>query len=693
MLSWRNGGFAPAAPAKDLAVEHDSAPAQRRSVTANTSVESVGVYLPEREVTTTEVVRGCRRRVLLPLERLTGIRSRRMAGETEFSVDLARNALAKCLAASRHGAADIDLIIAANISKQDSPLIYNVEPTTAAVLRRQFGLHHALAFDLSNACAGVFTAIMVVDELIRRGDVRRALVVSGEYITHLTATAQRELDGVHDQRLACLTLGDAGVCLLLEQGAGFDFIEICTVPEHAELCIAHSAESHGAIMFTDSVRLARAGIAEAVKQYGDVVAAGRVATDPRYFIPHQTSSNSIKEATRATNRRLGRKVCHSDNTVDNLRHRGNTATTSHWVAVNDLIEASAVQPGDRVLFSITASGITVGVAQYRVEEFAARKANGRPASPPAPAPAPQIGERGYYRAVPPGERVRVDSAATCTPDSDAERGNVKLAARAVQRAVAAGTAPDGHLGLLLYSGVYREAFISEPALATMVAKELGIKGSRLDNNPRPFLAFDVMNGPPGVLMACLVAGRLLLSRDGVAVVAASEFTETPVDGQRPLGLASAGSALVLERSSGRSGFRSFFVDTHAEYLDWYHAYAYTDDSGPPRLRVDRDERFTERLPEAVAGSVAELLRRESLSLDDFAVIFPPQFGPEFLDRLAAVLGVEHSRLVSCGGGNLFTSAAAAGWEAARERTFAPGSLGLFLTAGAGIEVACATYEF
>ena len=664
-------------------------------MTANTSVESIGVYLPEREVTTTEVVKGCRRRVLLPLERLTGIRSRRMAGETEFSVDLARNAIARCLAASRHGAADIDLIIAANISKQDSPLVYNVEPTTAAVLRRQFGLHHALAFDLSNACAGVFTAIMVVDELIRRGDVRRALVVSGEYITHLTATAQRELDGLHDERLACLTLGDAGVCLLLEQGAGFDFIEISTVPEYAELCIAHSAESHGAIMFTDSVRLARAGIAEVVKQFAEVVAAGRVATDPRYFIPHQTSSNSIKEATRATNRRLGRRVCHSDNMVDNLRHRGNTATTSHWVAVNDLIEASAVQPGDRVLFSITASGITVGLAQYRVEEFAARTANGAPAPGPAPspAPAPESGERGYYRAVPPGERVRVDSAATYTPDSDAERGNIKLAARAVQRALAAGTAPDGHPGLLLYSGVYREAFISEPALATMVAKELGIKGSRIDNNPRPFLAFDVMNGPPGVLLACHVAGRMLLSRDGVAVVAASEFTETPVDGQQRLELASAGSALVLERSPGRSGFRSFFVDTHAECLDWYHAYAYTDDSGPPRLRVDRDERLTERLPAAVADSVAALLRRESLSLDDFAVIFPPQFGPEFLVRLAAALGVELSRLVSCGGGNLFTAAVAAGWEAVRERTFAPGSLGLFLAAGAGIEVACATYEF
>ena len=662
-------------------------------MTANTSVESFGVYLPDREVTTTEVVKGCRRRVLIPLERLTGIRSRRMAGETEFSVDLARNAVARCLASSRYGAADIDLIVCANISKQDSPLIYNIEPTASAVLRRQFGLHGAFAFDLSNACAGVFTAIMVVDELIRRGDVRRALVVSGEYITHLTATAQRELHGLHDERLACLTLGDAGVCLLLEEGGGFDFIDIYTVPEHAELCIAHSAESHGAIMFTDSVSLARAGIAEVVAQYDEVVATGRVTTDPRYFIPHQTSSNSIKEATRATNRRLGRRVCHSDNMVDNLKHRGNTATTSHWVAMGDLIEAQAVQPGDRVLFSITASGMTVGLAQYRVEEFAARKANGAPPSVPTPAAARTGARRGYHRTVAPGERVRIAAAATCIPGSDAERGNVRLAAGAVRRALEAGGVPDGHPCVLVYSGVYRQSFISEPALATMVAKEVGIKGSRLDKDPRPFLAFDIMNGPPGVLMACQVAGRMLLSRHGMAVIATSEFSEAPVDGQPRLEVANAGSALVLQRSAGRAGFRSFFTDTHDECLDWYRAYAYTDDTGPPRLGVDRDERLAERLPEALASSVAEFLRLESLSLDDFAVIFPPQFGAEFRDRLAALLGVQRGRLVSCGDGNQFTASTAAGWQAVRDRIIAPGSLGLFLAAGAGIEVACATYEF
>ena len=660
-------------------------------MTANTSIESIGVYLPEREVTTTEVVEGCWHRVLIPLERLTGIRSRRMAGKTEFSVNLARNAVARCLAASRHGTEDIDLIVAANISKQDSPHTYNVEPTTAAVLRRHFGLHRALAFDLSNACASVFTAIMVVDELIRRGDVRRAMVVSGEYITHLTATAQRELEGIHDKRLACLTLGDAGICLLLEQGEGFDFIDLYTVPEHAELCMAHSAQSHGAIMFTDSINLARASIAEAVTQYEQAVAEGQVATDPRYFIPHQTSSNSIKEASRAINRRFGRRICDSRNMVDNLKHRGNTASTSHWVAVNDLIETSEMQPGDRVVFSIAASGMTVGLAQYRVEEFATRVVSGRQ-SPTEPSPAQDCSARGYYRAVPAGERIRISSAATFIP-ADTEQGNVTLATRAVQRALDASNAPDRHLGILVYSGVYREAFISEPALAAMVAKELDIKGSRLDRDLRPFLAFDVMNGPPGVLIACQMVGRLLLSREGVAVIATSEFNETPVDGQPSLGLVNAGSAMVLERSIDSSGFRSFFVQSHTEYLDWYHAYAYTDDSGPPRLRVDRDERLAQQLPESVVASVTAMLHCENFVLDDFAVIFPPQLAPEFLDRLAAILDVEQNRFVTWDGGNLFTAAPALGWEAVRERAIVPGDLGLFLTVGAGIEVACAIYEF
>ena len=385
--------------------------------TAQTVVESLGVYLPEREVTTGAIVRACRHRLRVRLERMTGIRSRHVAGDKEFSVDLAREAVARCLQASRSQAADVDLIIAANISKQDSRLTYNIEPTTAAVLRKQFGMHGALAFDLSNACAGVFTAIMVVDELIRRGDVRRALVVSGEYITHLTTTAQRELKGTRDPRLACLTLGDAGVCLLLGQGdgtTGFEYIDLYTAPEYAKLCVAHSAESHGAIMFTDSEGLARAAMNDAVPHYAELVAGGHVDLDPDLFIPHQTSSIAIRAAARATNRWFGKPVVHSGNIVDNLWRRGNTATTSHWVALSDLINGRGVRPGQKVLFSITASGVTVGMAQYRVDAMSHLAANGRhtpnghgPANGFGPATDSRPAGAGYYCTVAAPDRVRI----------------------------------------------------------------------------------------------------------------------------------------------------------------------------------------------------------------------------------------------------------------------------------------------
>jgi 3-oxoacyl-[acyl-carrier-protein] synthase III len=56
----------------------------------------------------------------------------------------------------------------------------------------------------------MFTAIQIAQVYLASGRANCALVVSGEYITHLTKTAQQEIAGFKDERLACLTLGDAG---------------------------------------------------------------------------------------------------------------------------------------------------------------------------------------------------------------------------------------------------------------------------------------------------------------------------------------------------------------------------------------------------------------------------------------------------------------------------------------------------
>ncbi|MGH3851546.1 MAG: phosphopantetheine-binding protein, partial [Pseudonocardiaceae bacterium] len=157
------------APEKPVQARHDE--------TRNTVIESLGVYLPARAVSTETVLAECANEIRIPLERLTGIKSRRVAGDDEFSIDLARKAVADCLARSSYRPEEIDLVISCNISRCDGPgHRFTFEPSTSSRLRDQCGLVNAVSFDISNACAGMFTGITVADAFLKAGLVRRALV-------------------------------------------------------------------------------------------------------------------------------------------------------------------------------------------------------------------------------------------------------------------------------------------------------------------------------------------------------------------------------------------------------------------------------------------------------------------------------------------------------------------------------------
>src|SRR6266571_6943611 len=166
----------------------------------NTIIESIGIYLPPNVVSTEEVMQGCKVPIYFPLEQLTGIRFRRVVSKGEYSIDLAKKAVVDCFANSQYSPAEIDLLICCNISRVDFPEAVSYEPNTSIKIRKAFGFDNAHAFDIANACAGIFTAIYVAESYIKAGLVRRAMVISGEYITHLTETAQKEIKGAFDLR-------------------------------------------------------------------------------------------------------------------------------------------------------------------------------------------------------------------------------------------------------------------------------------------------------------------------------------------------------------------------------------------------------------------------------------------------------------------------------------------------------------
>jgi len=340
----------------------------------NTIIESLGVYLPPRSITTTEILQDCTTQIRFPLEKISGIKTRRMAGQEEFSLDLAQKAIENCLEKSKYQPTDIDLLICCNISRYDSPDRVSFEPSTSIKLRKHFGFDNAIAFDLTNACAGMFTGIHLVDNLLNTGAIRRAIIVSGEYITHLTQTAQREMESFMDDRLACLTLGDAGAALLLEKGpnqeTGFQKIDLRTFGRYSPYCIAKASPQGGWIMHTDSVNMTDVAIKSGAKNALAVLESTGWPPDQfQHLIMHQTSRMTLNSARKEINHLLKENILHDGNTINNLEHRGNTASTSHTVALADQILQQRIQTGDKVVFCVTASGLTIGTALYTFDDL------------------------------------------------------------------------------------------------------------------------------------------------------------------------------------------------------------------------------------------------------------------------------------------------------------------------------------
>jgi 3-oxoacyl-[acyl-carrier-protein] synthase III len=623
-----------------------------------------------------------------------------MAGETEFAIDLAEGAILDCLKYSRYSASEIDLLISANISRYDGPgFRFVFEPSTSARLKRKLGFRNALAFDVTAACAGMFAAIYIVDAMIRTGMVRRGLVVSGEYITHLTRTAQKEIEGSFDQRLACLTLGDAGAALILEAdpsgSQGFRALEMFTLGEFSSYCIAKPTDQPhgGAIMRTDMVNLSTVSFKHGNGHAADVMRrSGWKPSDIRHILVHQTSRLSIDGAARELRRRLGREVFRGINMVNNLAERGNTASTSHFVALADSIRAGEIREGDKVVFGILASGLTVGTGLYTCDGLAARMRVSPPADTPVPRPLLSSVDRYFARDG--GPRVRIASVGLFAPPADSRPDTLDLLDRAVRNCLGPARSIDD-VDLLIYCGVYRSEFICEPAIAALAAGKLGLGKT---SSPGRALAFDVMNGALGFLNACFCAIAMLQARrHSRALVVAAEVENNAADPSAGLrGLREAASAVLLEVSdNGGEGFGGFLFHDDPAHLGAFESHL-AQSNCRTTMRYRRGGPLEPACLANLEAAFRSLLDREGITPEQVAAVLPPQTSVTFLRALRERLPVRSEIVVDAAtpDQDLFTSSLAFSLKHLRS-TNPPraGDVGIVLGTGTGIQTIAAVYHF
>ncbi len=673
---------------------------------ASVLVESIGVYLPPKAVPTQEILDNCKNPVRFPLEKMTGIETRRMAGDEEFAIDLALKAAEDALSKSKYNPDEIELLICCNISRYDAPTQVSFEPSTAFKIRKHFGMNNALVFDLSNACATMWTGVNIVDAFIQNGSIKCGMVVSGEYITHITKTAMEEIeDTFMDPRMACLTVGDSGAAVILEKSPdpsiGLQFLHMFTETQLCRNCIAHMSDKDngGAIMYVDSVKAAASAIQPGAKLALNMLEKTNWLTGRLdHFLMHQTSTTTINDSRREINSQYKKELVTQEQMIDNIAHRGNTATTSHWLAIADQIRLNKIKPGQKMVFGISGSGHTLGTGLYTFDDLpkrylengtSVRKSNITRTSSPRSTVWKSSGE----------EKISIDSIGLLPESDPTLLSSIEFVKQAAADCINRSSYNKNEIGLVINTGVYRDKFLSEPAVAALMAGDLGINLHPDPESLNKSFTFDLLNGALGFLEACFTAIQMISAgKFQTALIATSEIENNRQSGLKNLlDIRETGSAMLLHKdaSDKQKGFGNFMFQHFPAYLETFSTHA-TWNNGKAYLDFIKNPNMEAFYLKCVEETIQQFMEQEGMKLSDFDLVIPPQISSGFVDNFISRSGLPVEKVVNIvkDDKDLFTSSLPYTIRFAQEQGLAEkGTKALLIAVGSGIQVGCAVYDF
>ncbi|MFZ5781301.1 MAG: beta-ketoacyl-ACP synthase III [Pseudomonadota bacterium] len=317
-------------------------------------VQGCGAYLPERVVTNDELARRMETSDEW-IQQRTGIKQRHIAADGEFTSHLAVKASERALAHAGLTAADLDLIVLATATPDET------FPATATRVQAALGMSRGAAFDVQAVCAGFVYALSVADSMIRSGTASTALVIGAE-------TFSRILDW--NDRGTCVLFGDGAgaVVLRAEEGKG-------TAADRGVLASTlHSDGRQHDILYVDGgpsstmttghlrmegKEVFKHAVVNMAAVVGEVLEkAGLKPEDIDWLVPHQANKRIID----GTGRKLGLPPERVVVTVD--KH-ANTSAASIPLALDTAVQDGRIKRGDLLLLEGIGGGLAWGASLVR----------------------------------------------------------------------------------------------------------------------------------------------------------------------------------------------------------------------------------------------------------------------------------------------------------------------------------------
>ena len=283
----------------------------------------------------------------------TGIRSRHVASEGEYTSDFCVKAAQMALKNADMSAEDIDFIIVATVTPD------NTFPATAAKVGKILGIRAGVAaMDVNAACSGFIYALDIAAGFFARKAVKKVLIVSMDNLSNI-------------DRNTCVLFGDgAGAAIFKayeEKGTSADrgilSVKIFADASHYDTLCSDSGVSFNqksGFIHMDGKEVFKIAIPSLIEGVESSLAlAGLSLSDVDWYIPHQANARIIDSVAKKLEIDDSKVIV----TVD---HHGNTSAASIPLALAESVESGKVKAGDLIVISSMGAGSTWGGMVVRI---------------------------------------------------------------------------------------------------------------------------------------------------------------------------------------------------------------------------------------------------------------------------------------------------------------------------------------
>ncbi|MFH1803512.1 MAG: beta-ketoacyl-ACP synthase III [Pseudomonadota bacterium] len=322
-------------------------------MTVRSRIIGCGSYLPSTILTNEELAS----RVDTSDEWITartGIKQRHIAAEGETTSDLAVNAARMAMDHAGITAADIDLIIVATATPD------NTFPATATKVQARLGVA-GFAFDVQAVCSGFIYALTTADMYIRNGQAKTALVIGAE-------TFSRILDW--EDRRTCVLFGDGAGAVIVQattgtgstddqgilasrlhsDGSKYELLYVDGGPSSTQT-VGH-VQMEGKEVFRHAVTNLASVIHEVLTDTGMDI------HDIDWLVPHQANRRILD----GTARKFG---ISPDKVVITVDRHANTSAASIPLALSEAVHDGRIKRGQIIILEAMGGGFTWGASLIR----------------------------------------------------------------------------------------------------------------------------------------------------------------------------------------------------------------------------------------------------------------------------------------------------------------------------------------